>query len=206
MRPMNSAGHSPTKPRESLGKDQSPSSLKAPSRPRLSQLLGGISRSGNMGKPARVRLGSEEEILKKNRRNVDNYLRRIGALMGKEVSLNEDGMCYLSYKCFVIVVEVPKDNKNNFYMYTMVCRVGAADNMNAVLHKAMELNYMERLTRGATLGLEGEEVNLCCSKPISGLPFADFKSAIEDFLETAAEVNEHLTTAKKAASGRDVVR
>ena len=143
-----------------------------------------------------VRKGSDNELLRKNRRTVDHYLRRVGALMRKEVSLNSNGLCYFSFKKFIIVVEVPSDNKSRLFFYTMVCKLAASDNRVAVMKRAMELNYMAHATRGATLGLDREEVNLCYSTPIQGLTFLDFKAAIEAFIVTASEVNEQLDAVK----------
>lgn len=162
-------------------------------RPTLSQLFGGIGQNRSQ----RTRVGSEDELLKKNRRQIDNYLRRLGALMGKDLSLNGDGMAVFSFKKFVIVVEVPVDNSLNVYIYTMVCRVAANDNLHSVLSRAMELNYMEHRTRGATLGLDGQEINLCYSSPIAGLPFAVLKEAMESFLLTATQMNKCLDVAKR---------
>jgi len=172
-------------------------------RPLLSQLFGGVSSSSSASKkPVRVRVGAEEEILKRNRRNVDHYVRRIGALMGREVSLNEQGMAFFSYKSkFVVVVEVPEDNNTMMYLYTMVCR--AEENhphQMAVVKRAMELNYMQQGTAGATLGLDGEEVNYCYSCKISGLTFADLKATMESFLLTAVEINEELDAIKELGS------
>jgi len=145
-----------------------------------------------------VRVGSEDELLKKNRRNMDHYLRRLGALMGKEVSLNDQGMAFFSYhKKFVVVVEVPADSNGLFFLYTMVCRVNPlTDNQALVLQRAMELNYMQYGTRGATLGMDGEEINYCYSSKISGLTFADLKVTMESFLLTAVEINEQLDAIK----------
>jgi len=143
-----------------------------------------------------VRKGSGDELLKRNRRIVDHYLRRVGALMRKEVALNSNGLCYFSYKKFVIVVEVPPDNKSRLFIYTMVCKLAAGDNHVAVMQRAMELNYMAQATRGATLGLDREEVNLCYSTPIQGLTFLDLKAAMEAFIVTACEVNKQLDAVK----------
>jgi Tir chaperone protein (CesT) family len=163
-------------------------------RPILSQLLGGLGKRKHL---PRARIGSEDEILKKNRRVIGNYLRRLGALMGKDVSLNEEGMSFFSYRKFVVVVEVPVENNQNVYIYTMVCRVLDTDDRPSVLQKAMELNYMQYRTRGSTLGLDGEEVNLCYTVAISGLAFGSLKAAMEDFLLTAIETNIQLDEAKR---------
>lgn len=143
-----------------------------------------------------VRKGSDDELLRKNRRTVDHYLRRVGALMRKEVSLNDNGMCFFSYRKFVVVVEVPIDNNNRMFIYTMVCKLSSGDNQVAVMKRAMELNYMEHATRGSTLGLDREEVNLCYSTPIQGLTFPDLKATMEAFIVTATEVNEQLDKIK----------
>jgi len=200
----------PAKPIVPLDKDDSSSSPNNPqgARPLLSHLFGGgRSNSGRLSpksnstakKTVRVRIGAEDELLKKNRRTVDHYLRRIGALMGKEVSLNEQGMAFFSFqKKFVIVAEVPADNNAMMYLYTMVCRVEPQNNQIAVLQRAMELNYMQHgLTAGATLGLDGEEVNYCLQCKISNLTFADLRATMESFLRTAVEINEQLDAVKE---------
>jgi hypothetical protein len=143
----------------------------------------------------RVTLG--EERLKKNRKVVDHHLRRMGNTMGKDLSLNADGICYFPFKKFIIVVEVPEDNPGLTFLYTMVCRLSASDNSMEVTKLAMELNYMQNGTRGATLGLEEEEVNLCFSTGITGLTFCDLRIMLEDFMETSVEMNKKLDTAKQ---------
>lgn len=129
-------------------------------------------------------------------------MRRIGALMGREVSLNDQGMAFFSYKSkFVIVVEVPEDNNRTMYLYTMVCRAEEHHpHYMAVVKRAMELNYMQQGTAGATLGLDGEEVNYCYSCKISGLTFADLKATMESFLLTAVDINEELDAVKERGS------
>jgi hypothetical protein len=113
--------------------------------------------------------------------------------------LNAEGVCYFPYQKFVIVVEVPEDHLDACFIYTMVCQLEGNDNrVDEVLKLAMELNYMQYGTRGATIGLEEDEVNLCFSTPIAGLStFCDFKAAMEDFMQTAVETNLKLDNAKR---------
>jgi hypothetical protein len=148
--------------------------------------------------PLRKRVTFDEDRLKKNRKVVGQYLKRMGNEIRKNLSLNAEGVCYFPYQKFVIVVEVPEDHLDACFIYTMVCQLGGNDNRVEVLKQAMELNYMQYSTRGATIGLEEDEVNLCFSTPIAGLgTFCDFKSAMEDFMQTAVETNLKLDNAKR---------
>jgi Tir chaperone protein (CesT) family len=143
-----------------------------------------------------VRVGRDDEILKKNRRLFDNQFRRVGNLIGKDLSLNTEGMGYFSHGKFVVVVEVPADVSGEFFIYTLVCRVSPTDNMVLVLHKAMQLNYMECATRGSSLGIDDGEINLCYSGPIAALSVSKLQVILESFLLTATETNEQLDAAK----------
>jgi hypothetical protein len=123
----------------------------------------------------------------------------MGTDIGKSLSLNAEGVCYFPYQKFVIVVEVPEDHVDVCFIYTMVCELGGNDNRMEVMKLAMELNYMQYRTRGATIGLEEDEVNLCFSTSIAGLcTFCDLKAAMEDFMQTAVETNLKLDNAKRA--------
>jgi hypothetical protein len=47
-------------------------------------------------------------------------------------------------------------------------------------------------TKGATLGLDGNEVNLCFSMPVMGLKYDNMTDCMEDFMQTAVEINSRL--------------
>jgi len=147
--------------------------------------------------PLRKRVTLDEERMKKNRKTIDHHLKRMGSTVGKNLSLNAEGVCYFPYQKFIIVVEIPEDNPDVCFIYTMVCRLAESDNVMGVIKLAMELNYMQFGTRGATLGLEGEEVNLCFSTPISALSsYCDLSKVLEDFMQTAVEMNRMLDTVR----------
>jgi hypothetical protein len=124
------------------------------------------------------------------------------SLVGKNRFLNADGLVFFSFQKFIVVLEVPADHSGLCFIYTMVCHVSPEDDQLELLKTAMELNYMQSATRGASLGLNGEEVNLCYSCPITGLSFCDLETALQDFLITAAQVNEQLESVKKRCRGR----
>lgn len=152
------------------------------------------------GKITVMRVGKEDELLKKHRKIIDNYLRRLGALMGKEISMNiTDGIGYFSYGKFIVLIEVPTDHYNDVFIYTMVCRFEkpSTDNVALVLQRSMRLNYLGAGTRGSTLGWDGrDEINMSYTTSIPSLSFLAFQTAVEAFLVTAVEVNEKLDLAK----------
>lgn len=142
------------------------------------------------------RFGKDDEKWKKNKKVIDSFLKKLKPLSRKDLSLNADGLAFFAFKKFIVVVEVPPDNPEVCFIYTMVCRLGENDNQAEVLKIAMKLNYMQGGTRGATIGLDGEEVNLCYSCHISGLVYCEFKASLDDFLQTAMEVNGQLDATK----------
>lgn len=138
-----------------------------------------------------------DDKLIKNRKIVDSHLRRLGRLVAKDLSLSTEGICYFPYKKFIIVVEVPEDNGGVVFFYTMCCRLCNGDDRGAVLLEAMKHNFMQCGTRGGSLGVDGDEVNLCFTAPIRNLTTDDFMKSLEDFLQTASELNECLEDAKQ---------
>lgn len=168
-------------------------------RPLLSDHAGQSVRRG----VTRKRVSQDTERLRKSRKAIDHHLRRMGTGLGKELSLNQDGLCYFPSKRFIIAVEVPEDNPGVCLIYTMVSRLSAGDNVMEVMRLAMELNYMQTGTRGATLGLERDEVNLCFSIPVVGISLIDLRNVLEDFTETAAEMNERLEAVKRLPALRE---
>ncbi|EEC44419.1 predicted protein [Phaeodactylum tricornutum CCAP 1055/1] len=173
----------------------------SPTRPVLADHAGGKSLSTRrLNRKQREKQDSER--LKRNRKSVDHFLRKMGNIMGRDLSLNTEGMAYFPFQRFIIVVEVPEDNPGVCFVYTMVCQLQKDDNHLAIMRLAMELNYMQTGTRGATLGLEGDEINLCFSIPVCGLSFGDLQSVLQDFTGTAAEVNARLETAKQLPKSR----
>jgi hypothetical protein len=155
---------------------------------------------------------AEEGRLAKNRRVVDTYLRRIGTELGSgsgssrsirstnnTLSLNKQGTAYLPFhNRFLLVIEVPEDQPDAVVMYTMVCRLPPTDpNFSHVLAAAMRLNYLHSGTNGATIGWEGEEVNLCRSLRIAGLSQSELHDTMRLFMATAASTHELLESAKR---------
>lgn len=132
-----------------------------------------------------------EDRTPKFRKVIGSYLRHLGHQVGHDLQLGPNGLCYFHYHQFVIVIEVPEGSEC-LHVYTMVLRLEAGDDRFSVLQACMELNNMKEGTRGSTLGLDGDEVNLCYSIPISAISRDSFKKELENFIVVALDVNSHL--------------
>lgn len=157
----------------------------------------------------------EEIARKRNRKVINQYLKRIGKSAGRGLALDTDGCCVFSFKKFVVVVEVPEDNSTMCLFYTKVCHLGPGDNREQVQKVEDSFNNLSTKnqlggsdkacpcyfsvpngTCGTKLSTKGDEVNLCFSVSIQGLSFHDMASHLERFMKTALAVNHKLTQAK----------
>lgn len=144
--------------------------------------------------PVRARKSPRANAIK-NRKIMNAILKYVGQKVHKELSLCNKGVCYFQCNQFMIMVEVP-ENSESVFLYSMVFGLRRKDNRTAILETCMQLNYMQQLTRGSTLGLNGDEVNLCYSCSVSSLTRDSFVEALENFIVTALQVNEQLELAR----------
>lgn len=145
---------------------------------------------------SKMRVGHEHEILMRNRRKIDRCLRRVGSAMGKKISFNSEGIAYFSHGKFVVLTELSSDCPDTVFVYTLVCLFKPTDNIVEILHTAMQLNYLGLGTKGNTLGIEGNEISLCYSCPVTSVSARSLGSILETFVQTAVEVNQQLDAAK----------
>jgi hypothetical protein len=184
-----------------------------------SSIKAGSSSSGLLWRPRTA----DEIARKKHRRVISQHLKRIGKSAGRELSLDEYGVCCFTFKKFVVVVEVPEDNSSICVFYSKVCHVRPEDNGDEVL-RVIDL-FNERQVSAAGGGFleladsstssestvaaadplhgttrlcmrDEEEVNLCFEVPIQGLSFEDTATHLERFIKTAVLANRKLYTAK----------
>ena len=142
-----------------------------------------------------LRHGNVKPSAKKNRKMISNYIRRIGRQAGLELSMDSYGFCYIPFKRFLIIIEVPEQQPDTVFFQTMVFDLEAADRNLKVQKKLAVLQYANvRLgEKGSRLELDGNEVNLCFSTDISGLKYSDMVECLEDFMQTAVDVNRSLS-------------
>lgn len=166
---------------------------------------------------------ADEIARKKHRRVISQHLKRIGKSAGRELSLDQYGVCCFTFKKFVVVVEVPEDNSSICVFYSKVCHVRPVDNSDEV-RRVIDL-FNERQARTSGSGfielaescsssestaavadpLHGttrlcmtneEEVNLCFEVPIPGLSVEDTAAHLERFIKTAVLANRKLHISK----------
>jgi hypothetical protein len=123
-----------------------------------------------------------ESSLSRNRKLIGKYLRRIK----DGLSLDSHGFCYCPFKKFIIVVEVPEDERDLCYISTMVYEFHSTE---ALIPEKMRRLRNTEFLKGATLSVEEKELNLCLSIPIAGLKFQHLEQHLEDFLRAAIRVN-----------------
>jgi hypothetical protein len=137
----------------------------------------------------------ENTQLARSRKVINKYLRRIGRTSDQTLSLDSQGICCLPFKKFLIIIEVPEDDGERWFLYTKVFDLKISSDAKTKLNQrkeAAQLSSMKLGTKGATLGVDGDEVNLCFSMPVSGLKYDDMTDCIEDFMQSAVEINARL--------------
>jgi len=165
----------------------------------LSSLIFKGKERNNNSNDERVTKTKIKHRTKENRKIVNSYL----SSLGNGIQIGSKGICYFQFKKFVIVIEVPEDEEQEksiskepfFYIYTMVLRLESNndDDRFSILKACMELNYMKQGTRGSTLGLEGNEINLCYSHPIASITGHEgFMEVLTNFIVTALDANKRL--------------
>lgn len=110
------------------------------------------------------------------------------------LSLDSHGFCYIPFKKFLVIVEVPDNSEGLFIVYTKVFDLQTSAGQTRIEREktAMRLNSLQDRMRGSSLGMDGDEVNQFFSAPISGLSFDRMMEYMEDFLQTAIEINTTL--------------
>jgi hypothetical protein len=138
--------------------------------------------------------GSGEAILRKNRKRIHQYIRRIGREANLELSLDSHGFSYIPFKKFLIIIEVPEDHAEYVCFDTKVFDMGFSQNPSKV-YRRVTLAQTQKVRfgeQGSTLRMEEDEVILSCSRAIGGLNFKKMVDCFEDFMQTAMNTNRDL--------------
>ena len=115
--------------------------------------------------------------------------------MDQTLSLDSHGLCCLPFKKFLLIIEVPEDDGEKWFFYAKVFDLTISSDAKTKLNQrkaAVQLSGMQLGTKGATLGVDGNEVNLCFSMPVAGLKYNSMTDCIEDFIQTAVDINARL--------------
>jgi len=144
--------------------------------------------------PRRICQEQNDLSLKKNRKLVSKYLRRVGRNAHLDLSLDSQGFCYIPFKKFLIVVEVPEGEATTVHLHTMVfdlhsIRGARKENIKMTI-EGLGCTLFEQA--GTNLSLDGDDVILSISTPISSLKCNDMINLMENFMQTAIETNRSL--------------
>jgi len=121
-----------------------------------------------------------------NRKAIDSFLAEIGASVGKNIRLNEQGISAFTYEDLTIVIEVP-ETIPSFFVYTKLTSLGQSQDEHALMKKMLQLNYLQQETRGGCISLDpmNDEVMFSYSDRVSEVAATDFRNILENFIDTA---------------------
>jgi hypothetical protein len=138
--------------------------------------------------------GDSDSSLRKNRKLISKYLGRVGRQAGLQLSLDSYGFCYIPFRIFLIMLEVPKDDPGQLHIYTMIFDLSRSKGETRARKKvaAMQLRGISLGKKGCTITVDEDEVHLCYSRPIKGLSYCEMIECLEDFMETALNTNSDL--------------
>ncbi len=128
-----------------------------------------------------------------NRKTVDSYLAEIGAAVGKNIRLNENGISAFTYDHLTFVIEVP-ENVSTFFIYTTLGSIARYNSVEKAMKKLLQLNYLQQETRGGCLALDpmNDDVIFSYSDRIDEINPTEFRNVLENFIETALNLYKEL--------------
>lgn len=118
---------------------------------------------------------------------IDSFLEQISRAVGKNIRLNDHGICAFTYEQLTIVVEVP-EALGSFFIYSQM-NYDPAKRLG-MLQKAMELNYLQQETMGGCLSCEnanngGNNLFFSYTDRVEDVDSTDFRNILENFIDTA---------------------
>jgi hypothetical protein len=139
-------------------------------------------------------VGDTEACLRKNRKLITKYVGKIGRHAGLQLSLDSYGFCYIPFRKFLIMIEVPEDEPRQLFFYTMIFDLSRSKSETRARKTvaAMQLREVSLGKFGCTITLDQDEVFLCYSRPIKGLSYSEMLECLEDFMATALNTNSDL--------------
>lgn len=128
-----------------------------------------------------------------DRKLVDSFLAEIGAAVGKNIRLNENGISAFTYDHLTFVVEVP-GNISSCFIYTTLLSLGRCNNPTVVMKKLLQLNYLQQETRGGSIGLDptNDDVIFSYSDRINEINGTEFRNILENFIDTSLQLCKQL--------------
>eukprot|EP00977_Amphora_coffeiformis_P000788 scaffold162_cov176-Amphora_coffeaeformis.AAC.48 len=148
--------------------------------------------------PSRSRpWGREDQLaiekLKRNRRAVDGYLRKMKTTIGKGLVL-KDGICCFMHGRFVVVIEVPDSDPCKAILSTCVYQIADPKRTN-IFKKCSKWSNLHEGIDGSSLDVLGDdEVNFCLEIPLEGnCSYHEFRDRLVAYLKSAVDINRALS-------------
>lgn len=136
------------------------------------------------------------------RKSVDSFLAEISAAVGKNIRLNDQGICAFTYEQLTIVIEVP-ESVGSFFIYTSLVNMNQVKNSGGLMEKCLRLNYLQQETRGGCLSLDpiNNEVMFSYTDRITEINSTDFRNILENFIDTSLSLHTELEKIANESSG-----
>ena len=136
-----------------------------------------------------------------NRKVIDSFLAEIGASVGKNIRLNDQGISAFTYEDLTIVIEVP-ETIPSFFVYTKLTSLAQSKDEHALMKKLLQLNYLQQETRGGCISLDpmNDEVMFSYSDRVGEVAATDFRNILENFIDTALTLVKSVDAVENAAT------
>ena len=140
------------------------------------------------------------------RGTVGGFLEVISQAVGKNIRLNDQGICAFTYEHLTIVIEVLLSVGSFFIYSTFFDPISHPAPTVEVYKKALRLNYLQQETRGACLGVDKNtnELILSYTDRINEINSTDFRNILENFIDTALKLEKDLkSTGEEQSNGEN---
>jgi|GEM_PF-1397982 len=136
-----------------------------------------------------------------NRKQIDSFLAEIGASVGKNIRLNDQGISAFTYEDLTIVIEVP-ETIPSFFVYTKLTSLSQSNDEHALMRKLLQLNYLQQDTRGGCVSLDpmNDEVMFSYSDRVTEVAPTDFRNILENFIDTALSLTKAVQAIESSGS------
>jgi len=123
-----------------------------------------------------------------NRVVIDGFLAEIGASVGKNIRLNDNGISAFTYELLTIVIEVP-ETLTSFFIYCVLVEgskhEGNSFQKNRMMKLAMDKNYLQQGTRGGCLGTDSNgDLVYSFSDRVHEIDATVFRNILENFIDS----------------------
>ena len=131
--------------------------------------------------------------MSENRKTIDSYLAEISSAVGKNIRLNDQGICAFTYEHLTIVIEVP-ESVGSFFVYASLLSSNKASDQTALFKKALQLNYLQQETRGGCISIDpvNDEIMFSYTDRIAEVNATDFRNILENFIESSLNMYKEL--------------